>query len=96
MSNICKSCGGRTSDIGDKGCPHINARIKPYKYPDEREHIALLRNQIWRYERIEDEEGDIAYEAHGPKSSFVRFEGPNAKQDCAIFMNAVLKPPTSR
>lgn len=43
----------------------------------------------WRSERIEREEGEINYEAHGPKDSFVIFEGPNAKADCELFMRAV-------
>lgn len=43
----------------------------------------------WYAERLEDENGDIFYEAHGPKDSFIVFMGPNAKADCALFINMV-------
>lgn len=46
----------------------------------------------WYTQRIDEEEGDIRYEAHGPKESLVIFEGPNAKHDCDIFMKAVSLP----
>lgn len=26
MATTCKKCGGRVSDVGDNGCPHLGAR----------------------------------------------------------------------
>ena len=43
----------------------------------------------WTSYRIDEENGEIHYEAHGPKESYVRFEGPNAKADCDVFMKAI-------
>ena len=43
----------------------------------------------WYAERLDDDNGEILYEAHGPRESFITFQGPNAKQDCAVFMKAV-------
>lgn len=43
----------------------------------------------WTAYRWDADDGDIEYHAHGPKDSFVVFEGVNAKQDCEIFMKAV-------
>lgn len=51
--------------------------------------------QGWYSQRIDRDDGEIRYEAHGPKESFVRFEGPNAKHDCDRFMDAV-KPPAQQ
>lgn len=51
----------------------------------------LPKEILWRSERIDDEEGEIHYEAHGPKDSYVRFEGVNAKANCDVFMKAVQK-----
>lgn len=45
----------------------------------------------WYEQRIDEENGEICYEAHGPKHSLVIFQGPNAKADCAIFMKAVIE-----
>jgi hypothetical protein len=47
------------------------------------------RPACWWSERVDDEDGEIHYEAHGPRESYVRFEGPNAKADCDTFMEAV-------
>lgn len=89
MATICTLCGGRKSDIGERGeCPHPGAKLSP-KQRKSVEHLSIAHNQKWRSERVDDEDGDIAYEAHGPRNSFVRFEGPNSHQDCAIFMMAV-------
>lgn len=44
--------------------------------------------ELWYSERIDDDNGVIRYEAHGPKDSFIVFEGNNAKADCALFMQA--------
>ena len=92
MATICKLCGGRRSDVGDRGCPHMGA--PKTKFKDSLEHLSVCVDQRWRSERVERRDGEIAYEAHGPRSSFVRFEGPNAIADCAIFMNAVTNPRT--
>lgn len=43
----------------------------------------------WYANRIDTDDGEIEYHAYGPKDSFVIFEGPNAKQDCGVFMVAV-------
>lgn len=53
----------------------------------------------WYSERVDDESGEILYEAHGPKDSFATFQGPNAKADCELFMAAVAgipQPTTER
>lgn len=42
----------------------------------------------WYEQRVDREDGEILYEAHGPKDSMVVFHGPNAKADCQLFMNA--------
>lgn len=44
----------------------------------------------WYSARVDDFDGRIRYEAYGPKDSFVRFEGPNAKADCDVFMTAII------
>lgn len=51
--------------------------------------------RIWYSERIDDEDGGIRYEVHGPKDSFVTFEGPNAKADCEHFMAVVASIPAA-
>lgn len=89
MSNTCKLCGGRTSDVHDRGCPHRGAKTK--KHPETLEHLSLTRNHQWRWERVDDDEGEIGYEVHGPRDSFIRFEGPNSLADCMVFMAAVIK-----
>lgn len=43
----------------------------------------------WCAYRWNCEFGEIQYHAHGPKRSFVVFEGSNAKADCEVFMKAV-------
>ena len=43
----------------------------------------------WSAYRWNCEYGEIQYHAHGPKESFVVFEGPNAKADCEAFMQAM-------
>lgn len=43
----------------------------------------------WRAYRWDCMSGAIEYHAHGPKDSFVVFEGVNAKKDCEIFIKAV-------
>lgn len=61
-----------------------------------REEFELMQEMSpkeWYFERVdgdedEENEGEIRYEAHGPKSSFVIFNGPNAKADCESFMQA--------
>jgi len=50
----------------------------------------------WYSQRVDEDdeynEGRIRYEAHGPKNSFVIFNGPNAKADCELFMSVVAPP----
>lgn len=46
-------------------------------------------NQPWYSTRIDEAWGEIRYEAFGPKGSFVRFQGSNARHDCKAFMEAV-------
>lgn len=43
----------------------------------------------WSAYRWDCDDGSIEYHAHGPKESFVTFEGVNAKSDCEVFMKAV-------
>lgn len=43
----------------------------------------------WRAYKWDCDDGEIQYHAHGPKESFVVFEGANAKADCTKFMEAV-------
>lgn len=43
----------------------------------------------WTAYKWDCDDGEIQYHAHGPKESFVVFEGVNAKSDCQIFMTAV-------
>lgn len=43
----------------------------------------------WTAYKWDCDSGEIQYHAHGPKESFVVFEGINAKADCTIFMKAV-------
>jgi hypothetical protein len=54
-------------------------------------HPELITNHRWYQQRIEDEDGEIYYEAHGPNESFITFYGPRAVNDIAIFMAAVNK-----
>lgn len=46
-------------------------------------------NEYWRAIRWDCKDGEIQYHAYGPKDSFVVFEGPVAKDDCHVFMEAV-------
>lgn len=49
-----------------------------------------LSPQEWYHQRVDDEEyGAIFYELHGPKSSFIVFNGPNAKADCMTCLAAL-------
>ena len=41
----------------------------------------------WYFERIDEDSGDIRYEAHGPNDSFVIFNGPDALKDCSAFVD---------
>ncbi len=49
-------------------------------------------NVPWHDERVDQDDGEIVYEAHGPRGSMVVFHGPNAKVDCEVFMAAVTTP----
>lgn len=47
----------------------------------------------WRIERVDNDDGEICYEAHGvredgpsEKDSFIRFEGINCKEDAELFL----------
>lgn len=60
-----------------------------------------MRKTSWYEQRIDRKNGDIAYELHSvtkgfepEQESFIRFEGPNAKRDVAIFMRGLDTPPT--
>jgi hypothetical protein len=48
----------------------------------------IVPRDSWSLNRIDEEDGEIRYEAHGPRGSFITFEGPNNKADADIFMAA--------
>lgn len=48
-----------------------------------------IGRSFWTAYRWDANDGEIQYRAHGPKDSFVVFEGVNAKKDCEIFIKAV-------
>lgn len=48
-----------------------------------------LEHSEWHFFRVDEDEGDIKYEAHGPFSSFIVFRGPRAVSDIRKFINAV-------
>lgn len=88
----CETCGKwfptqRYDDQGYGDCPECSALKTEAAKPGNE-----FDNPFWHSQRIDEDRGDIRYEAHGPHHSFVVFHGPQAREQCEAFMGLMAAP----